>query len=369
MEARLEYLECERLLHPYGKTVRDAVDFYLAHLGEQKALDGLSMHDGIADYLAAKEAELARGELSPHTVSGLKSHLKRFQEAFGGMGVRTVSRGDVTNFLNALPHSYAARTTSRTRLSQFFNYAIDREWRTDNPVTHVEVKERSGEKKGEVGILTPDQVKRLLATARKPEHQVLVPYYAVGLYAGLRPFEAAALRWEDFHWQTGEIEIRREITKVRQRRFVPILDVLTQQLAPSWQVAGPICPRSLRRRDGACRRAAGFQVGDEVEKDEATGEDLPEGEPWPQDVMRHSFASYWIALHQDRAKLAEILGNSQKIIGQHYRRAIPRGQAETFFLCLSRWGCRPCCRSRACLCSTIIRQACRIGFVKASTGG
>ena len=336
VEARLEYLECERLLDPYGKTIRDAVNHYLAHLGQQTALDGLSMRDGVAEYLKAKEAEHDRGELSPHTISGLKSHLKRFQETFGAMPVRNVKRGDVTNFLNALPHSQAARATARTRLSQFFNYAIDREWRTDNPVTHVEVKARSGEKKGEVGILTPGQVTRLLQKAQEDAHKALVPFYGVSLYAGLRPFEASGLRWENFHWDTGEIEVPPEISKTRNRRFVPIQDVLRKLVFPLRQDDGSICPASLRRRDGACRRAAGFQVGEGAEVDEDTGEQLPPGDPWPQDVMRHTFASYWLALHADRARLAEILGNSQAIIGRHYRRAIPKAQAEAFFNPLSK---------------------------------
>jgi hypothetical protein len=39
-------------------------------------------------------------------------------------------------------------------------------------------------------------------------------------------------------------------------------------------------------------------------------------------VLRHCFGTYWLAVHKNRAALAEQMGNSAKIIGQHYRRGI-----------------------------------------------
>jgi hypothetical protein len=51
--------------------------------------------------------------------------------------------------------------------------------------------------------------------------------------------------------------------------------------------------------------------------------------------MRHSFGSYWLAIHADRPHLAELMGNSVDVIKKHYRRAIPRTEAEKF------WQIRP----------------------------
>jgi len=40
---------------------------------------------------------------------------------------------------------------------------------------------------------------------------------------------------------------------------------------------------------------------------------------------------YWLAVHQDRAQLAELIGTSLAMIKTHYKRAIPREVAEEFW--------------------------------------
>lgn len=38
--------------------------------------------------------------------------------------------------------------------------------------------------------------------------------------------------------------------------------------------------------------------------------------------MRHSFASYWLAVHQNAPALAEIMGNTVPIIRRHYENTV-----------------------------------------------
>jgi hypothetical protein len=68
------------------------------------------------------------------------------------------------------------------------------------------------------------------------------------------------------------------------------------------------------------RKAAGFGI---------------DGNSWPKDVLRHTYGSYWLAVHKDRAHLADLMGNSLAVIKSSYKRAIPIGQAENF------WALRP----------------------------
>ena len=58
------------------------------------------------------------------------------------------------------------------------------------------------------------------------------------------------------------------------------------------------------------------------------------GEEWQSEVLRHSFASYWLAIHKNRAELAEHIGSSAKIIGKDHRRVIPLGEAQAWFAIL-----------------------------------
>jgi hypothetical protein len=53
--------------------------------------------------------------------------------------------------------------------------------------------------------------------------------------------------------------------------------------------------------------------------------------PWPEDCLRHSFASYWLPINNDRPKLAEIMGNSTDVIREYYRKPIKPGVAEKYW--------------------------------------
>ena len=55
------------------------------------------------------------------------------------------------------------------------------------------------------------------------------------------------------------------------------------------------------------------------------------GTAWPVDCLRHSFGSYWLAVHNDRAKLAETMGNTVEVIRDFYRKAIPQAEAKRFW--------------------------------------
>jgi hypothetical protein len=81
-------------------------------------------------------------------------------------------------------------------------------------------------------------------------------------------------------------------------------------------ITGPFFAETLR----SVKSAAGFTFG---EKDNSR--------PWPKDVLRHCYGSYWLAVHKDRAHLAERMGTSLDMIKRHYRRAIPQPVAEGFW--------------------------------------
>jgi hypothetical protein len=64
-------------LHPYGKTLRDAVNFFLRHLAS--VLRNASVAELVEKYIASKTV-LGR---SPVHLADLKTRLGRFAKAFG----------------------------------------------------------------------------------------------------------------------------------------------------------------------------------------------------------------------------------------------------------------------------------------------
>lgn len=52
---------------------------------------------------------------------------------------------------------------------------------------------------------------------------------------------------------------------------------------------------------------------------------------WPQNVMRHSFASYHYALHRSADLTSSEMGNTPDMLFRHYREITSRNEAERFF--------------------------------------
>jgi integrase len=68
------------------------------------------------------------------------------------------------------------------------------------------------------GILEPEQVARLLEAAAEET----LPYWAIGIFAGLRSAELERLNWENIHFKEKLIEVPALSSKTASRRFVTI---------------------------------------------------------------------------------------------------------------------------------------------------
>jgi integrase len=142
----------------------------------------------------------------------------------------------------------------------------------------------------------------------------------VSLFAGLRPGEAEQLTWEKIHFETSEIEVLGATSKTREERFVHMEPTLIEWLLPYRKVGGPIVGSNFAKDIKQVRRSAGFGTDKNIAACR-----------WPKDVLRHTYASYWLPIHKDRAHLAELMGNSLAVIKACYKRAIPETTAERFW--------------------------------------
>lgn len=200
--------------------------------------------------------------------------------------------------------------------SEFFKWCMrpGREWIQTNPCLFMRVKHEARE----VEILTPEIAEKLLKAGKgSPWQAQAVPYLLVSLFAGLRPTEAERLNWEDIDFETKEIRVAAR-KGFKETRYVPMSDDLAAgplEFKGKDQIIGVNWEKNFK----SVKRFAGF---DETNR-------------FPTDCLRHSFASYWLALHNDRPRLAEIMGNSVDVIKEHYRKAVPRGTAEAFWKLIS----------------------------------
>lgn len=107
----------------------------------------------------------------------------------------------------------------RDKVSSLFEYAVARGYTTENPVAKVEKRKIV---RRPPGILTPDQLRKLLAAAL-PD---LLPYLAIGAFAGLRSSEIRQLDWRAVDLGRRIVIVDAEKTKTARRRIVRIADNL-----------------------------------------------------------------------------------------------------------------------------------------------
>lgn len=300
LRQRAEYLECAEKLAPFNTTLRDAVNFYLPHL--QATNRSCTAKQLVEEIVKAKTADGA----SKRYTSDLKCRLKKFATDFDGKLIANFTTTDIDQWLrgltdsdNGLPVAPTTRNNFRRILHVAFNFARDRGYCVGNPV------EKTAKAKvidAAAGILTVDQTCKLLEKA--PEK--LIPYIAIGAFAGLRRAELERLDWKEIDLPSRLIEVTAKKAKSARRRFVKIKPNLFQWLKPFGQSHGAVAPVGFRKLLDGARRAGGIQM-------------------WPNNALRHSFASYHLA-HFKKAGVAELaleMGHTNAdLVFQHYRELV-----------------------------------------------
>jgi integrase len=163
----------------------------------------------------------------------------------------------------------------------------------------------------EIGILTVSQARVLLA-ACQPK---ILPSVAIGLFAGLRASEIGKLDWSDIDLERGFIEVGASKTKTARRRLVQIPDNLSAWLALHRLEEGPVRPPFItyRRQFTKALSASGIRE-------------------WPDNALRHSFASYHLAAGQNAAATALQLGHTEsRTLFCPYRELVRAEDAQAYW--------------------------------------
>jgi integrase len=304
--ARHEAQQALELLQPYGKTILDAVRFYVGNL--DRTAKSCTTEELLESFMWAKEGE----KVSPRHLSDLRSRLGRFCKAFQGRTVSSIEASEIADWLRSQAVSAQTQHNHRRVLHNFFNYALLRKFVSENPVKAtpaIRVKDT------EVEIYTPTEMALLLEHA----DSLIVPYLALGAFAGLRGAELERLHWQNIEFQTRHIRVGGEIAKTRSKRLIPMSDNLRGWLLPYARPEGKILPVSLQNtfRDllhRACKMA-----------------DVK----WKRNGLRHSFGTYRLAHTGDAARTSLDMGNSPGVIFKHYRELVTKEQASVY------WNIRP----------------------------
>jgi integrase len=304
---RTEYLECAEVLQPLGATIRDAVNFYIPHLNAMKR--SCTAAQLVDELLKVKESDGA----SKRYLSDLRSRLNQFSEIFGCQPVAEITAQRIDEWLRSLSDKETGKRLSPVTRNNFrrvlivaFNFAQNRSYCVDNPAAKT-AKAKVIE--GTIGILTVDETARLLECSPAD----LVPYVAIGAFAGLRRAELERLDWNEVDLESNLIEVTAKNAKSARRRFVRIQPNLTNWLQPYRGSTRGVTPPNYRELLDSAREAAGI-------------------EEWPQNALRHSFASYHLARFNNAGALALELGHATaELVFRHYRQLVKPKQAERYW--------------------------------------
>jgi integrase len=266
----------------------------------------------IDEYVATKRKEHERTLLSKRQLRSIKYELETLKKRFPAFTMTRFSAAGLIAYLERGAPSLKTYNNRRAVLSTFFKFAIQKDWIATNPIEKTP-HHRISHLRGSAVTINAEQAASLMAHVETFRNGALVPYFALCLFAGIRPClrsgEITKLRPEHVRLDTGVIHIEPEVAKVRMKRLVTI-----QPNLAAWLRAYPLDRFSIAPTNATKMRRKLF---------DAFG--------LTHDVLRHTFISMFVAKFRSMGEAALQAGNSESIIRKHYLDLKNKEEAEQFF--------------------------------------
>lgn len=304
---RYEILSALEKLKPLSSTITEAVDFYIRYAKPPKKL--LTVKEGMAIF----RREKLNSKRTQRYLDAMESnYLKPLAKAFPKQLLNEITKEEIKRFIYKPNRNPKTISNYIRSLSAFFNYFIKEGHMTLNPISKIE---RPILVESSPSCLIVADVHKMLQYAldkgRKPECACM----ALILFCGVRFEEVGKLSWEDINFDSGKVTLRAKITKKGRKRINAI-----SENAKAWlelcKSTGNVAPQNYVNRMRAIRTEAKIL--------------------YPQNAMRHSFASYHVAMHENASLTAFMLGHPDSVLLYNtYRELVPQADAKRY------WKIRP----------------------------
>lgn len=253
--------------------------------------------------------EDCRKRLKPITWENYQRHLRKMIAHVGDIPVDAVTRKDIMEYSATIAtpqlHAHFLRAAKA-----FFNWAMGNELATSNPCRNIKFYKLEEPKRE---YLTIDQSIRLLEGTIEL-YPNLVPYIVLGLFAGLRPTETIRLNAGDINLATGVIRLGKDQVKTGAGRVIKMTPNLIEWLTAFPVDSGKVVPVSGTPLAKRLRRI-----------DKIYGVGLS------KDVLRHTAATYKVAMTQDSAATALEMGHREDVAIRYYRGVVTQSEGQKFF--------------------------------------
>jgi integrase len=296
------YLAAKKLLRPFGIPLHDAIEEYVAMRKRKKTIEK-RVGDVVDELLEAKQ----QAPLSDRYIETLRTYLLRFADSFQ-TNIGSINTAAIVRWLDSLKIGPRSRNNVRQAVVTLFNFARRRGYLPKGETTEAADVETVRDHGGEIAILTPTELSKLLRKA-KPDYQL---YFALAAFTGIRSAELLRLEWSEISFEKGHIEVKARKAKIATRRLVPIQPNLAKWLAPYRATKGKLF-QSRRTVDSAIKFAKRLDI------------------PWKANCLRHSYATYRLSMVPDAGRIALEMGNNPAKVFTNYRELDRENHAPEWF--------------------------------------
>ncbi|NBR07869.1 MAG: hypothetical protein EBT92_19190 [Planctomycetes bacterium] len=299
-----------------GKTLDDCINFYFLHLEQETKRSIVPPIKELCQKWYVEKRDSTNRPIRTKTKNELKSYHKFIIDHWGNLKPFEVNRKVLNGVYEELNNSNVTKRQKNRYVRQFFNWCKLEGYCSENPADGIKITV----KKSEVTILKPSEIVELLRLVEKkfPE---MVGFYVLCVFGGLRPSESQRVVWDDINFEGKEIYVNSE-GKTGSRRFIleecPETNVLWVWLNHLKSIRGHQPFNPTKNHEGTQKKIRSIVKF-----------------PWSQDVLRHSFGTYYYNLIHDLGKVVHDMGNSETICKRHYVRSVANSDTKEF------WGIRP----------------------------
>jgi integrase len=277
-----------------------------------KAIQQTRSSDKVSGLVSLYLAEMESEGLAADGVKQAKTCLGRFVDTFGNASPKDIDAEQIETWFNSFPYSTRTVWNHYSQARQFYNWKGLRQIVPTSPFLDVEAPDKT-DTDARKAILTPDQMRELLKLKVEPWIKCKL---VLGGFAGLRVCELARMSYESIDEEFNEINVRKEESKGGKA----------------------MRPRSITLQDAVLRhlpKGTGSLLGESKEWKCHRG--MPEeaklgAKRFPQNALRHSFASYHLAHFRDQNKTAFEMGHtSPRLLYETYANAVSRRDAAAWW--------------------------------------
>ena len=304
-------LKASAMLDQYEVTLVDVASDWVERRKQQEASITLSE--------AWLNGEEYRAKRRPTTIADYKRIGRKLPSWLTKKLVCEITREDCEKALAEIAKGASTYNRYLRNLRATFSDVIRDGYAVDNPASKVR---KQAQDEREVAIVTVDQLKAIFTSCIDYRIEGIydrtegldcrpcsVPF-AFLAFAGLRPQELVRLVWADVSLELSNIRLRSAKTKTRTLRNVSIEDNLRVwiETIPEPLRTGQIVPGDWHRRRALVLKKAGLAGA--------------------QDILRHSYGSYYLAAFDNLDALNANMGHAHtKTFFDHYHNALTKREA------------------------------------------